>query len=336
VLAQYAITPDAFEAAAINQMSPPGVVLIQLLRGLGEHGLLANLNAGDWIRQVCRNKSDPRMPYDAWIKVEACLNRLTDMNRLVTHPRGPGGLEGDDFCWLKRVLARNSADGHSPFAAVFVNDDVLELSELANEVFVNLSKALECPQWESRQRSGTLKKTEPELRNALGPFLKHARQTILIDPYMTCRSDRFFNTVQHSADLLGRGHGKQQPGRIIVHAGDPMVVGPEEHREPIEKRLERWEEALRPVCNQWGHTCQVSLWGRKSGGPNPHDRYVITDQAGVSVAGGLDVLPVDQAVRAMTTDWAFLSPKRVTEIVQTEYHHAKSPFQYLGTCKVSS
>jgi hypothetical protein len=217
---------------------------------------------------------------------------------------------------------------------VFASDVVLGCSDIKDEALVPLSKALESPQWESRQQSGTLLKTESALRKDLRPFLRYARQVVLVDPYMTCRNDRFFNTIQHCADLLGKSHGKQVPGRIVIHAGDPEQVGPEEHREPVEERLNRWEQSLQAVFSQWGHSIQVSLWGRRPSGPKPHDRFVITDQCGVSVAGGLDFLPDALASQANTTEWTVLPHARALEIQQRSYHHAKSHFKYLGTRKV--
>lgn len=334
MIRQYAITPDAFEAAVIKEMTPPGVVLTQVLRGLCEHGLLANLQGGDWFREISRHTRDPAMPRDAWNRVEACLKRLHDMNRLVLHPRSSHGAGDEDFRWLKSALDRQVAASEPCFDAVFASDLVLGCSDIKDEAIIPLSKALECPQWEGRQQSGTLLKTESALQKELRPFLRYARQVVLIDPYMTCRNDRFFNTVQYCADLLGKAHGTQVPGRIVIHAGDPMAFGPVEHRESVTQRLDRWQEALQPVVSHWGHAIQISLWGRKPGGPNPHDRFIITDQSAVSIAGGLDFLPDDQASRANTTNWSVVPHADAVVIQQCHYHHAKSPFQYLDTRKV--
>jgi len=334
VLGQYAITPDAFEAAAIKEMTPPGVVLIQILRGLCEHGLLANLQGAEWIREVSRQKMDPAMPTDAWNKIEACLKRLTDMHRLVIHPKSSPGAGDKDFHWLKSAIERHAASSDPCFEAVFASDVVLGCSAMKEDVLVPLSGALECPQWAKRQQSGTLLRTESALREVLQPFLRYAQQVVLIDPYMTCRHEKFFNTVQSCADLLGRAHGTQVPGRIVIHAGDPDGFGLDEHRESAEQRLDRWEKELQPVISRWKHCFQISLWGKKPGGPNPHDRFIITDQCAVSVPGGLDFLPDAAASRAGTTEWTVLPHLRALDIQQGDYHHAKSPFRYLGTRKV--
>lgn len=48
MLYHFAITPDAFEPAAIPANSRDAVVLVELLRGIADNGLLANLQAGAW------------------------------------------------------------------------------------------------------------------------------------------------------------------------------------------------------------------------------------------------------------------------------------------------
>ena len=334
MLGQYVITPDAFEAAVIKEMTPPGVVLIQILRGLCEHGLLANLQGADWIGEVIRQKKDPAMPPDAWDKVEVCLSRLFNMNRLVIHPKSSHYAGDDDYRWLKSAIDRQVATNDPCFEAVFASDVVLGCSEMKEDVLVPLSGALECPQWAKRQQSGTLLKTESALRKVLQPFLRYDQQVVLVDPYMTCLHDRFFNTVQYCADFLGRAHGTQVPGRIVIHAGDPEWFGPDDHKESAEQRLDRWEKELQPVISRWKHSFQISLWGKKPEGPNLHDRFIITDQCAVSVPGGLDFLPDAAASRAGTTDWTVLPHRRALDIQQGDYHHAKSPFKYLGTRKV--
>lgn len=332
MIKQYAITPDAFEAGVLKEMFPPGVVLLQLLRGICNHGLLANLHGADWMREVVRQKRDPSMPPDVWSKVESCLNQLYDMNRLVIHPK-THEVDGDvDFQWLKRARDCQTASTEPCFDVVFASDVVLGCSDIHEETFVALSQALDCPQWESRKQSGTLLKTESALRQVLKPFLRYARQVVLIDPYMTCRLDRFFNTVEHCADLLGKSHGTQVPGRIVIHAGDPAVFGQEDLRESAEERLNRWGEAAQPVVRQWGHSIQVSLWAKKPGGPKVHDRFLITDQCGISIPSGLDFLPDERAASANTTTWNVLDRNVVRETLQ-HYHHARSPFKYLATRK---
>jgi hypothetical protein len=150
---------------------------------------------------------------------------------------------------------------------------------------------------------------------------------ILIDPYMTCRKDRFFNTVQRCADLLGKHDGQQQRGLIQIHAGDPLMDSEVAHRELAKDRLDRWEQELKPVVTHWKHMFDVTLWKNNTGGKSFHDRYIITDQCGISVPGGLDF--GDDPTRANLTSWSWQEPSIIEDILRREFNPSTSPYTLL-------
>ena len=331
MLYHFSITPDAFESAAINEMTPPGVVLLELLKGMCDNGLLANLHAGRWMTEIRRHQSNADIPPSVRDRIEACLSVLHDRNRLIRHPAGIADHEKDDFRWLKWSLERHRADSCNPLAGVFSTDDFIELSELTDSVLIGLSTALDADCWVNRERSIRFTKITANLRLYLTPIVRYAQKVTLIDPYMTCREPRFLDTVQHCADLLGKHDDQQSSGMIHIHAGDPTAVGNEDLRESVDDRLERWETELKPIAGHWGHTFRVFLWGRKPGGKLFHDRYIITDQCGLDAPGGLDFLPDGEAERANQTTWSILNPKDIRQILLEEFHHAKSPYRHLGS-----
>lgn len=331
MLYHYAITPEAFEHSAINEMMPAGVVLVELLRGMCDSGLLADLDAGRWMTQVRRNQQQGGIPPSVKDHIDSCLKVLSSRNRLVRHPAGSVAYEKDDFRWLKWSIERNLV---CQFAAVFSSDAYIELSEMTDEILVPLSAALHASNWIGRQRSVRFIKTESNLRSRLAPLLAYAQKLTLIDPYMSCRESRFLNTVQHCADLLGKHDCTRAPGRILIHAGDPQKVGPEEYRESKGNRLARWKTALEPFARHWQHSFQVFLWTRRPGGKQFHDRYLITDQCGIDIPGGLDFLPDADAQRANQSTCSMLEARDIDAILYEEFHSVKSPYFLLDTIRV--
>jgi hypothetical protein len=198
---------------------------------------------------------------------------------------------------------------------------------------VPLGKALDHECWQGRPKSVRLPKTEDQLKANLKPLLRYASRATLIDPYLTCRTDRFFNTVQQAADLLGNHDGQQERGLIQIHAGDPLYYGEDEHKEPAKDRLDRWERDLKPVIAQWSHKFEVFLWRNRPGSKTFHDRYIITDQCGVSVPGGLDF--GDDPARANLTSWSWLESPIVADVLLREFNPSKSPYTLLGSRKIS-
>lgn len=332
MLYSFAITPDAFEPWAINDKNREGVVIVQLLRGLAENGLLADLENGEWLTHVKRvhdaDKNSPMLRKD----LSLCLEVLHDRHRLVRHPKGTPREENDEYRWLFWALERHNSHAEKRFQGIVATGDLIELSGMADDDLVPLSGVLDSPCWQDRPRSVRFAKTDVELRRHLTPLVRYARAVTLIDPYMSCRKDRFFDTVQHCSALLGKRDGTQEAGRVRIHAGDPREDPEVAHQEAPADRLDRWEQELRPVAAQNGHSFQVTLWANNPGGKKFHDRYIITDQCGVDAPGGLDF--ITDATRANLSGWRLLEHQEIVDILTREFHERKSPYRNLGTREV--
>lgn len=144
------------------------------------------------------------------------------------------------------------------------------------------------------------KKREEDYQAALAPILRHARALTLIDPYLNSHEARFFNTVHICSELMGkRGHAPL-PGRIHIHA--------EMKRQrldggSLEDYLDAWEKKLRRLKSKDGHRFKVFLWESLPSSETLHDRFILTDQCGVGVQGGLDCRPESAA---NDTVWSLL------------------------------
>ena len=216
---------------------------------------------------------------------------------------------------------------------VVSTDAFIELSELLDPVLVQVAGVLDHACWQDRPKSIRFPKTKPELQKALTPLLRYANLVTLIDPYMTPAKTRFFDTIQHCADLLGKHDGQQTRGLIHIHAGDPLHIGDDSDKEPFADRLDRWERELKPVISQWKHTFEVFLWRNQPGGKGFHDRHLITEQCGISAPGGLDF--EDDPTRANLTSWSWLEPPIIQDIIHREFHRVKSPYKLLGSRRIT-
>lgn len=332
MLYSFAITPDTFEPWAVKDANREGVILVQLLRGITENGLLANLQNGQWLTHVRQVQDADTTSPDLRDKVNACLTLLHDRNRLVRHPKGSQREEDDEYRWLRWALERHHSHALNRFHGIVATDEYIEFSEILDDALVPLSGALDSACWQERPRSVRFAKTDIELRRNLTPLVRYARVVTLIDPYLSCRKDRFFDTVQHCAALLGNRDGRQDTGQIRIHAGDPSDDPDPAHRESAIDRLDRWKRALQPVIAQNGHSFRVSLWANRAGGKNFHDRYIITDQCGVDAPGGLDF--ITDASRANLSGWRLLEHQEIVDILTREFHERKSPYRHLGSREV--
>jgi len=258
---EYAFTPDVFEPEVLRD---PGLFIIidQLLAGILENGMIADLNKDRLFRHVAGRLRQADLDTDVKARIEARLECLHDRHRLVRHPKSNGDPPASVDDWLSLALQSHS---RTPFDAMFLGETLLRRSEnmlrrcgLTDATVVELSRALESISWAGRQRTERLRMIESEFRRVLSPVLRHARSVSLVDRFLSPGKPRFWKTIRLVAELTGsRGHGQQLEARIHIHAGDPYPESPSD-------RLDRWEQQLSGLNADVGakHSYVVHLWGR--------------------------------------------------------------------------
>jgi len=326
VLYEFAMTPNLFDASVIDLDPRAGVVLVELLKGIAENGLLANLHKDRWLRHVQEQRIGT-LPPSLKDRILTILNLLNDRHRLVRHPKRQGGDPATDFDWLGLAL-----DSHTwvPFHGILLSQDLIDGCGHNCEAFIEFLGSLESPQWEARRnRSLTLNKCEADYRSALAPLLRHTRVLQLIDPYMNAHESRYFTTVEICSDLMGRRVQDRLCGRIDIHA-EAKRQKPDGLT--IEQHLDAWERKLRPLTTRDRHRFRVHLWDCQPGGESMHDRFILTDQCAVSVPGGLDCRTHSHA---NSTNWTLLDEDARTRR-WSDYDQATSPFRHVGYREITS
>jgi len=318
LLYEFAITPDVFRVDVVGADPVLELTLVQLLRGLYDNGMVANLHKDRWIRHIRDNHVATLSP-TLRDKIITCLNVLENRHRLVRHPRRVQGDPASDKEWLDLAL---ESHGRIALHGIVLSQPLLQTYSHNDNAFIELSIALDAPQWHNRPRSSTLTKSATDYRAALAPILRYARAVSLVDPYMSCHNSRFFDTVHLCLDLTGqRGH-TPLPARIHIHAGDPQEDY--SHQESVPNRLAAWEQQLRSF--QHPHHITIFLWGSHPGGETLHDRYILTDQCGISVPAGLDCRT---SSTPNSTTWSLLDEADRIKRLQ-DFDPATSPYRLLG------
>lgn len=319
------MTPNLFDASVIDSDPRASVILIELLKGIAENGLLANLHKDRWLRHV-RDQRISTLPPSLQDKIRTCLNLLHDRHRLVRHPKHPGGDPNTDLDWLE--LALNSHN-RIPFHGIVLSRDLINGPGHDCDAFIEFLGVLESQQWEHRRnRSLTLKKCAPDYRSALASLLRHARVLQLIDPYMNAHESRYFITIDICAELMGLRVQDRLCGRIDIHA-EARRQKPEGLT--IEEYLNAWEQKLRPLVSRDGHRFRVHLWECQPGAETMHDRFILTDQCGISVPGGLDCRTHSHP---NSTVWTLLDEDART-LRWSDYDPSTSPFRRVGHREVA-
>jgi len=324
VLYEFAMTPDLFDASVANSDGRASIILVELLRGIAENGLLANLHKDRWLRHVTEKRATTLSPA-LKDKVLTCLSVLHDRHRMVRHPKCVAGDPLTDQDWLNLAL-----DSHDriPFHAIILSQALIGGCGRECDALVEFFGSLDSEQWNGRRkRTLSLTKSNADYRAALAPILRHARSLALIDPYLNYHESRYCDTVAICSKALGqRGHARL-PGRIDIHAeaGKQRPDG-----QTVADYLAGWAKKLQPLIAVDGHRFRVFLWESLPGSESMHDRFILTDQCGISAPGGLDCR---SHYHANSTDWNLLDDDvRIRR--WAEYDPSVSPFKLLRKVEI--
>lgn len=319
VLYEFAMTPDLFDASVAHTNGSAGVILVQLLRGIGENGLLANLNKDRWLQHITAIRATT-LSAVLRDKVFTCLKMLHDRHRLVRHPRCTAGDPQTDMEWLDSAFESHQ---RIPFHAIVLSQALKDACGRECNAFVEFFGSLDSAQWNGRRRTLFLRKTDAEYRAALAPILRDAKSLALVDPWLNSQESRYFDTVTICSNAMGqRGHARLR-GRIDIHA-EAGKQKPDGHS--ATDYLDAWGHKLRHLIATDGHRFRVFLWESLPGSDSMHDRCILTDQCGISTQGGLDCRAHSHA---NSTDWNLLD-EDVRLLRWNQYYSSVSPFNLLS------
>jgi hypothetical protein len=287
VLYEFAITPDAFDAASLQSDGRLEVSLVEFLRGLNQNGLLANLHKDRLVRHIEDRLAGLRPSLRD--KVAACLSNLKDRHRIVRHPRRPEGDPVGDIEWLDLALRSHV---RIPFHGIVTTHLLAAAVELSDPAIVELGDILDSMPWQNRRRTRTIRKCEADYRLVFSSILRHARSVCLVDPYLSAREAKWFAMVQLCSELAGLRANERLSCRIDVHA---EAKTRQTQGETPDDFVATFRARLAPLIDIYQHRYRVFLWESLPGSDKFHDRFVLTDQCGVQVPYGLDLFAAETA-----------------------------------------
>jgi hypothetical protein len=151
---------------------------------------------------------------------------------------------------------------------------------------------------------------EEHYRSMLAPLLRGAKWLQIVDPYVSFESDQQFSIVKICAELLGNRRQGPLPGVITIHTERNPDEG-----STVEIARSKWERQIRGLKHELviSHTFRVVIWQQDKGPDDLHDRFLITNQCGVSIPGGLACYSDDTTRK---TFWSLMSHESYLEAIE--------------------
>jgi len=288
---EYALTPQIFEKSYLERDSSLPIYLKFFLINLRNSGLLANMNNNEWLKVVNHFKSElsPKLR-DELSKI---FEELSKRNRIVTHTSVTKDSLNAESDWIDLALQEEEL---KPYQAVFFTGSLEERHKKMTTLEKYMENHLVC-----NEDTPLLYQTLENMERYLTNFLAYAKRLILIDPYFTFGKDDDKALLLFS-ELFARRRGNRMKNRkILIHI---FYNKKDRYHDPdTADYQQKWSTLFQEIYEKYGHDIRLNIWNDK----NMHDRYMITDQGGISSSNGFGVFA------SRKPHWSLLKSDEVRE-----------------------
>jgi hypothetical protein len=321
MLAQLALIPDVFDVQASGQPEVHRFALGILKDYLLEEGVVRDLRNGEWSQQFQQPSHRLHVVAKEFIETLAKQSRLCRMP--TAQPNAPRG-ELEDAEWYYEALASHE---QIPLVGIVAGDPAA-WGGTEDPLLTRLDRLQESSWWKSRSCSCRLRRDTNDYLNCLKQILHHANSVTFIDPYIDLqkRYDGKASRYEGFGKLVLAASRRDVQPRITIHCMiGKLKLGDNSTRQHNLAESQKRFDALIPQLIHANSTVNVFVWD------NFHDRYLLTNQIGISMPNGFDIAKYEE-----WTTWTRVS-RTDKENVEGEFdpnshrHNEMFSFKVSGT-----
>jgi hypothetical protein len=299
LLSEFAITPDVFDSACYMSGELCGVHLQMLKNVLMDQGLVRDLRDGKWSSHFAL------APREWHPRGKEIRTKLAAQRRLVRFKSILPDEPADDAAWCAEAVA---TDGSAPLTGI-VTSAATALQFPGNASIASVEKLGSKPWWPTGACSVRTTRQMADYVRALDLMLRHSNSLMLIDPHLRPSKPKYSQFAQ----LLTHSGSRSPSPLIELHRVCYEGSGATRNLLSITELQTEFQATLSAAFIAAGLTCKVFIWD------DFHDRYVISNLAGISVSNGFDT-SADPNARVT---WTRLSREDRDE-VQREFDSANT------------
>ena len=302
MLKEVFISPQVFTEPTINPYNWKDIKY--LLENLKSSGYIIGVRRKKWIKDVMWNIS--RLEPKVKDHLMHILTGLKDRDRIVDHPISEDTIEAESG-WLEFILKLNELRSLHSIIATHSDQNMMSLDQL-EDVNINDEYGI--------SGSNSFMLSEENMEIILLPFLSYAKKITIIDPYFYLNYDRYENSLNLIARMLGERRGElRQVGSITIHC---------KWASKLNNYKKVWANIIGDIHERYGHTINVFAWEECDGDLKMHDRYIISNQAGLVSAAGTNIDDLQQS------EWS-IKDYRELGTIMAHYKENSSPFKLMHT-----
>ena len=272
LLADYAITPDVFDATSYSNDDACAARLETIREAMLTEGLVRDLRDGQWRKLF---ESGDR----AWHRRGTELvKKLATQGRLIQYGPELPNSPHDDQGWCAEALATHTA---RPFSGGVIVTETVK-SVYADEPLVSqIDQLYRAPWWATRSSSVQVARTFADYQKHLDPVLRCSNSILFIDPHL----DPAKRGYRDFGALLALSGGRKPAPTIEIHrvcyegSGSDRWFPMNDDKSYFERRFR--DELASPLRTA-GLRAEVFVWD------DFHDRYLISNLVGILLPNGFD------------------------------------------------
>lgn len=268
---EISITPNVFKKNALLADERKFERLLNLLDSLAENGQVV-LPFGDWFNYISIYLSE----FDEHEKddLEEVLKYLENRQRIVFATLDKS--QDNERIWIERCVAIQKFRNLNLLLSIYNEQGLKTIDDLDRELLRSLQNRGATIQPQSRQNMQTI----------LTPILAYAEIVKIYDPYFKISEKRYEDALEIIATALGSKHGKQETGIIEIHTSVKSVLNRENMIDL--KIINDMVEKISYFEAEYKHAISLNIW-EESSQNKWHDRWLITNQCGVTLGKGVDI-----------------------------------------------
>lgn len=271
---EVALTPHVFDKNKLLDNERKFEKLLNALEGLSESGMLVGVYS-NWYENI--NKFIEA--YDDFDKdeMEGVLKHLHDRQRIV-HVQNQLCDKDDEECWISQATKLNQIRAFEIILATQQNYNTKSLDEIDRKT---LKDAFQ------NKGAKVLPQTKENMQKLLMSILAYAEIAKVYDPYFNLSKKRYEDALNIVCQTLGSHHGAKETAIIDIHTSAKTLLN---NIDMLDWSLsDNWSSKIRNFQKLYGHQIVIHVWEDKRGNDEWHDRWLITNQCGITLGKGSDI-----------------------------------------------
>lgn len=244
-------------------------------------GLLADLDGANWskkIKEILEREDFINKKF-----FQNFLEAVNKNNRLIKHKRNPSRTFASNVDWVHEAINEHYSNELCLIGAS--QEDISMLPSCLDNI-KELGDFAINEKWEKALiQSKLIRCTKNEYEKHLYPFLKYANYLTVIDPYLGSLQRNKINFLNICFDLLGKEKQGSTNKEVYIHVRD-------NHHDKTS--FQRYIDSKYPI--------KVNVYFWNDVDITMHDRYLLTEQSGISIPRGCELLNNQDTLISMVQD----------------------------------